>query len=134
MPRDGQPIPPELNLRCCSCGYALTGLTVRRCPECGEPFDPRETWLANERSTWRFHFEHVRPLSVYMSYVVLAVLMVVFALLLPTSRYGRFAITAVIIGEVLIHRDETRPLPTRLTYLVVGIIWMLVVRFVKPFG
>ncbi|MFW6058614.1 MAG: hypothetical protein ACODAQ_00445 [Phycisphaeraceae bacterium] len=28
-------------LTCPSCGYDLRGLTAQRCPECGEPFDPR---------------------------------------------------------------------------------------------
>ena len=66
MPREDQPIPLELNLRCCSCGYELTGLMVRRCPECGTPFDPRETWIANEQSTWAYHFQQVRPLRRYL--------------------------------------------------------------------
>lgn len=26
---------------CMGCGYQLCGLTAPRCPECGEPFDPR---------------------------------------------------------------------------------------------
>ncbi len=30
--------PPRL---CRTCGYNLTGLTEARCPECGNPFDPR---------------------------------------------------------------------------------------------
>ncbi|MBP7936729.1 MAG: hypothetical protein KA354_18965 [Phycisphaerae bacterium] len=43
----GGPILPEWNLRCLKCGYDLTGLLSRRCPECGELFKPRETWQAN---------------------------------------------------------------------------------------
>lgn len=27
--------------RCMNCGYSLTGLPERRCPECGQPFEPR---------------------------------------------------------------------------------------------
>jgi hypothetical protein len=45
----GGPILPEWNLRCVKCGYDLTGLLSRRCPECGEFFKPRETWQANRR-------------------------------------------------------------------------------------
>lgn len=33
---------PHQDLKCWTCGYDLTGLTERRCPECGEPFDPGE--------------------------------------------------------------------------------------------
>lgn len=29
---------------CIGCGYALDGLTVNRCPECGREFDPKESW------------------------------------------------------------------------------------------
>jgi hypothetical protein len=47
---DGGPIPPEWNLHCTQCGYNLTGLTSRVCPECGQPFWPRLTWLANRRA------------------------------------------------------------------------------------
>ena len=135
MPRDGQPIRPELNLRCCSCGYELTGLTVRRCPECGEPFDPRETWLANEESSWKFHFEYVRPQSTYVSYAVLVVLTAAYVLLFlgRASGGGRFALITVIVGEVLIHRYGAGPLPTRLIYLTVGILWMLVCWLAPPF-
>lgn len=45
----GGPILPEWSLRCVKCGYDLTGLLSRRCPECGESFRPRETWQANRR-------------------------------------------------------------------------------------
>ena len=27
--------------RCIHCGYSLTGLTELRCPECGQPFEPK---------------------------------------------------------------------------------------------
>ena len=47
---DGEPIPAEWNLHCDSCGYALTGLTSRRCPECGERFSPRDIWVANRNA------------------------------------------------------------------------------------
>lgn len=45
----GGPIPPEWELKCMRCGYNLTGLTSRVCPECGLPFRPRRTWEANRR-------------------------------------------------------------------------------------
>jgi len=43
----GGPIPAEWDLRCVRCGYSLTSLTSRVCPECGLAFQPRKTWLAN---------------------------------------------------------------------------------------
>ena len=47
---EGGPIPPEWDLHCTQCGYNLTGLTGRVCPECGQPFLPRQTWLDNRRA------------------------------------------------------------------------------------
>jgi len=44
IPPEGDPIPPELELRCPECGYSLTGLREWRCPECGEPFNPRRAY------------------------------------------------------------------------------------------
>lgn len=76
MPRDGQPIPAELNLRCVRCAYLLTGLVNRVCPECGTPFDPLETFHANIKNTWEFHFTYRRPL---WQYIVLSVASVIAA-------------------------------------------------------
>lgn len=66
MPWDGAPIPEYLNLRCVHCGYLLTGLKARVCPECGKAFDPLTTWQANVRGTWEFHFTYKRPLWSYI--------------------------------------------------------------------
>jgi hypothetical protein len=71
MPDEGRPIPEYLNLRCTRCGYDLTGLVSRTCPECGTDFDPLETWQANVRGTWEFHFAYMRPL---WQYIVLGVI------------------------------------------------------------
>jgi len=35
-------------LRCPACDYNLTGLSTRRCPECGRIFDPHAIWVANK--------------------------------------------------------------------------------------
>jgi hypothetical protein len=37
-------VPDSSVARCLDCGYALRGLTSRRCPECGRPFDPADPW------------------------------------------------------------------------------------------
>jgi hypothetical protein len=50
---EGKPIPAVWDLRCTSCGYSLTGLASRRCPECGQAFDPRRTWEANQEQRGR---------------------------------------------------------------------------------
>lgn len=41
---EGDPIPEDLDLRCPSCSYDISGLTEWRCPECGEPFNPRRAY------------------------------------------------------------------------------------------
>lgn len=51
----GEPISAEWDLRCTRCGYSLTGLTSRVCPECGQAFRPRQTWLDNRQA------EHESP-------------------------------------------------------------------------
>lgn len=66
MPFEGQAVPAHLNLRCANCNYLLTGLKNRICPECGEPFDPLETYQKNIKSTWEFHFTYQRPLWQYI--------------------------------------------------------------------
>jgi hypothetical protein len=38
---------------CRHCGYLLYGLVEPRCPECGEPFDPRLLKKLSKRSTTR---------------------------------------------------------------------------------
>lgn len=39
---DHPPVGADIPLRCMQCDYNLTGLTTRRCPECGTPFDVTE--------------------------------------------------------------------------------------------
>jgi len=51
------PIPSQWHLRCTHCDYDLTGLTYRRCPECGRRFGIDETMRLNKRTTWEFLFE-----------------------------------------------------------------------------
>ncbi len=53
---NGQPVPEAWNLRCLHCEYDLTGLTIRRCPECGRTFDPYKIWLANRQKEVGLHF------------------------------------------------------------------------------
>jgi len=50
------PLPIPEGAQCRGCGYALQGLTVARCPECGQAFDPAE------RGTMRLGIE-LSPLA-----------------------------------------------------------------------
>lgn len=53
-----QPVPPEYDVFCETCGYSLIGLPSSRCPECGTEFDPaalpfaRIPWLHRKRLGW----------------------------------------------------------------------------------
>jgi hypothetical protein len=133
MPGEGEPIPADLNLRCACCGYELTGLIDRRCPECGESFDPRETWLDNERSTWGYHFENVRTKWDYarLGYLVLCGLFfLLLALLRPITL---FALPVAVMGEMFILYERnvvyggSRGVQIRMAYATVCVAWGVVV-------
>lgn len=102
MPDEGSPIPADLNLRCMGCGYQLTGLTTRRCPECGEFFDPRQTWLENERATWEYHFENVRTRWDYAEVGYLAVLGLAYLVLALVNVLTLVALPLALLAEMYI--------------------------------
>lgn len=126
MPRDDEPIPASLNLRCMECGYELTGLVERRCPECGEWFEPRETWLENERATWEYHFENVCPRWMYAARVYLVVATVAVLGLLIHRPITALGVPLVIVGEWYVLYSGGRGLPIRLAYLTVCLVWGVV--------
>lgn len=107
------------------CGYSLTGLVEWRCPECGERFDPRETWLNNERSTWEYHFENVRPRSEYFAWGVLGLLVLSYLLSCTGSRLVLLALPLVAAGEVAILWVGAGGLRTRLICWTVAVLWCL---------
>lgn len=123
MPRDDEPIPAHLNLECIVCGYSLTGLLERRCPECGESFDPRETWLENERSTWEYHFENVRSRSDYfrLGYVAAAILL--FLLLSYLNMLTLAALPLIVTGEMYTLWSGGPGLRVRMCYWTVCVAW-----------
>lgn len=133
MPRDDEPVPAELNLRCSYCEYSLTGLLERRCPECGEEFDPRQTWLENQRSTWEYHFENVRSKADYvrMGYVGLAILFYVALLcvdvLLCADLKAFLALPLVVLGELYILWTEGPGPRIRMDYWTVCVVWGVLV-------
>ncbi len=126
MPRDGEPIPAELHLRCVACGYELTGLTGRYCPECGTAFDPRETWLENERETWEYHFENVRSRWEYFGAGYVALAAVAFVALSFVNRATLLGVLLVTLGELRIAYSGGRGLPTRMVYATICVLWGLV--------
>ncbi len=75
----GEAIPVQWALRCTKCDYDLTGLIERRCPECGQRFRPRETWLANRQASAERKFVFTsRGVSALMLGVLLAVSLLIF--------------------------------------------------------
>jgi len=113
----GGPIPAAWNLRCEKCGYSLTGLTTRRCPECGENFRPRETWLAGRQKqieqenslpavTWNWAVI-LAPLivlmliSLYLLHAIVIIIPVAWILLELFFTYMEFERTSLRIGIVL---------------------------------
>jgi hypothetical protein len=82
---DGTPIPPEWGLRCPQCDYDLTGLSERRCPECGRRFDPHAIWVANKHREVGAGFH--TP-----AYVIYGVVLVGLAICLPVIRDYPFAL------------------------------------------
>lgn len=119
MPRDDEPIPATLNLRCIECGYELTGLVERRCPECGERFDPRDTWLANERGTWEYHFENVHSKWEYAGLVYVGVAGVTFLVLCGVRRLALLGIPMAVMGELCVYYLGGSGLVARVIYMTV---------------
>lgn len=78
--RGGEPIAPEWDLHCAKCGYELTGLTTRRCPECGESFNAHDLWLAQRYKKARFQVD----VPAYVPYGGLAItLLLVWPVIFP---------------------------------------------------
>lgn len=105
------PIPPEWNLRCCNCEYDLTGLTVHRCPECGEPFDIDDTLRANRRSTWEYLLENRCSAATYPVFLLMHRLGVSASTMERLLRRADYAFygTLVVFGVlfILLALDET---------------------------
>lgn len=111
---DLQPIPAEWNLRCIECGYELTGLRNRVCPECGHPFSPRETWEANQAQLPPRSESGTRRIVYLLA--LAGVVAVVMAIGGMTEHVWAALVAAVVIlaGELWIGTSEIRPLIVRL--------------------
>jgi hypothetical protein len=126
MPDEGKPIPAALSLRCTECGYELTGLVEWRCPECGDWFDPRETWLENERATWAYHFENVCSRWQYAARIYLAVAAFVTLGLLVHRPITVLGGPLVVVGEWYVLYSGRRGLWVRVGYVTTCLAWGVV--------
>jgi hypothetical protein len=115
MNRDeGGPIPAEWKLRCLECGYDLTGLPTRVCPECGQPFKPRETWEANQAGDIpRSEVGRSRVIHLLIMAAIVAVSLAIGQL--AGDLASGLAVAAVIIaGEIWIFTSDVRPFLVRI--------------------
>lgn len=79
---DDRPVPEKPPHACPNCDYNLTGLTSRRCPECGEEFTLHEARLrANEIGEYGKEMRAIRRKD--MVFVVLGIATGVIGLLIP---------------------------------------------------
>mgnify|MGYP001101454495 CR=1 FL=1 len=120
---EGKPIPASWDLRCTDCGYSLTGLASRRCPECGRPFDPRRTWEANQEARLQTGIERLPPrvsgfLHVTECVVLAALTLACFAMGLFHNRGAWLAVLIVVLVEANIRIARAEPLRYRLLGIV----------------
>jgi hypothetical protein len=119
---DGSAIPPEWGLRCPACDYDLTGLSARRCPECGRRFDPHDIWVANKHKQSGVG----RPTPAYVIYGALIIgLMIVVPLIdNPLSLLPLGILPAYELGAFFLNR---RAAPSRPIIVALAIIACIVV-------
>ncbi len=112
----GGPIPAEWELACTHCGYDLTGLTTRVCPECGRSFHPRKTWLANRD----LPFQRREFRKVVLTFAVLTV-WGVGAYFFP---YWLLPLPALLVVELIYWRYDWNPKWVRILFLLFYVPWM----------
>jgi len=112
---EGGPIPAEWKLSCLQCGYDLTGLPNRTCPECGTLFSPRHTWEGNRAGV--VPREKVAPTQITRLLVVGGIVAAVLLLgQLTQPQHPAASITAavvIILAEVWIYFSSVRPVLAR---------------------
>jgi hypothetical protein len=113
----GGPISAEWELACTHCGYDLTGLTTRVCPECGRSFHPRKTWLANRD----LPFQRREFRKVVLTLVVLTI-WGVGAYFLP---FWLLPLPILLVVELIYWRYDWNPKWIRILFLPLYVLWML---------
>lgn len=91
------PIPPEPLHLCPHCKYNLTGLTSRRCPECGETFELRRARMAGEGGVWPYDAQDLRALRIARRRVISGALMILLGLAVPYAFAGGSGIVLVVM-------------------------------------
>ena len=131
---DGSPIPAEWKLTCLQCGYDLTGLAGRICPECGTQFSPRKTWEGNRAGVMPKTGRHDSDWGTKVQLLIggFAVGLIALAYLprgLSVFRRASAVVAAVVIvgGEFWIHFTSVSP---RVVRIVVGCICVLIAMLV----
>lgn len=121
---DGSPIPPEWGLRCPHCDYDLTGLSNRRCPECGRRFDPHEIWVANKYRDAGIGY-HTPAWVVYCTLLVALSIVVRFMLVKPFSLLPLGVLPAFELGAFFFNRKPAavRPVVVALVVIACIVVW-----------
>ncbi len=122
---DGEPIPQAWDLRCQSCGYSLTGLTERRCPECGNKFHPRDIWETNRSAP---EVREVTLLDQILLWVLVGVvtILVLFAVV-AHNNITWVGLVIIVLAEANILYARSDRLPMRLIGIGVGVAVLIAV-------
>lgn len=76
---DRGPVPQHPVHLCPNCDYNLTGLTSRRCPECGEPFSLSEARLRNlEKTDATLVYVHSARFQLHKQYIGIGLMLLCF--------------------------------------------------------
>src|SRR5882672_9022713 len=96
---------------CQACGYSLRGLTARRCPECGRPFNPSDSaTMSIGRPLHRWQRTLLVPIG--WPTVLLAILGAAMLAYLSARPHLRPIPWSVLTGELHWPREELRPFTT----------------------
>jgi len=99
-PFDALPPVPAAPLHVCpGCRYVLTGLTTRRCPECGAPFTLRDARSAAQGGKGSFAREDIRAIRVARICLIAGAVMLIAGFGMPAVLSERPGATlAVMMG------------------------------------
>ena len=122
---EGEPIPPGMDLHCTQCGYNLTGLTDRRCPECGNRFDIAATQRANRES--RYERELTHSSEAYAVAGIVLIVLVLIYLAFARTPLALLGLLLPLLGELVAQQLEISPSLSRAGYLALSVVWVIIV-------